>query len=55
MVDKISRSIFLLIIILAVFSVAATYVRYVVLNDFEIINDIEEGDDESVELNEVNL
>ncbi len=44
MVDKISKYIFLLLGILVVFSVAATYFRFVVLNDFEIVNDLEVGD-----------
>lgn len=49
MVDKISKCIFLLIVILSVASVSAAYYRFVVLDDFEIINDLEEEDYEIIE------
>lgn len=42
MVDKISRFIFFLIVILVLVSVLATYIKFVVLSDFEIIDDLEE-------------
>lgn len=42
MVDKKSKIVFISMIVLALISILATYYKFVVLKDFEIINDIGE-------------
>lgn len=48
MLDKKSKALYMVLVLLILLSISATYYKFMILRDFEIVNDLDEVSEEEL-------